>query len=164
MSLRVVLAGEQDAPALAPFIAAQWHSAYDGLLGKEQVDYMTENFQSAAEICRQMREEGYLYFYLESEGRRVGYCALHPEEESLFLSKLYLIQECRGQGLGQEALGEVITAARRLEKKRVYLTVNKQNARAIRAYEKFGFVREKSLVTDIGGGFCMDDYVYGYTL
>lgn len=157
-------AKESDAQELAPFIASLWHSAYDGLLGAAQVDYMTEKFQSAAEIRRQMREEGCLYYFLRRGGENIGYCALRPEADSLFLSKLYLAETCRGQGIGQRALGEAAGIARKLGKKRVYLTVNKGNARAVRAYEKFGFVRADSIVTDIGGGFVMDDYIYEYFL
>ena len=40
----------------------------------------------------------------------------------------------------------------------ISLTVNKQNTDAIRAYEKMGFVNTESLVTNIGGGFVMDDF------
>ena len=44
----------------------------------------------------------------------------------------------------------------------VYLTVNKGNKRAIRAYEKSGFSITESVVTDIGHGFVMDDYIMKY--
>ena len=47
---------------------------------------------------------------------------------------------------------------------RVYLTVNKNNARAVRAYEKFGFEREGEECTAIGDGYYMDDYIYSYRL
>ena len=46
----------------------------------------------------------------------------------------------------------------------VYLTVNKNNARAIRAYEKFGFLREGEECTAIGEGYYMDDYIYAIRL
>ena len=56
MSELFVQAKESDAEELAPCIASLWHSAYDGLLGPAQVDYMTGKFQSAAEIRRQIAE------------------------------------------------------------------------------------------------------------
>jgi ribosomal protein S18 acetylase RimI-like enzyme len=43
--------------------------------------------------------------------------------------------------------------------RRLILSVNKRNARAIAAYQRNGFVIAESVVTDIGGGFVMDDYV-----
>ncbi|MBS1128301.1 MAG: hypothetical protein H6Q96_681, partial [Nitrospirae bacterium] len=42
--------------------------------------------------------------------------------------------------------------------KSLYLFVNKNNTKAIRAYERFGFVKARAVVTDIGSGFVMDDY------
>ncbi len=149
---------------LSRFAGELWHDAYDGLLGSGQVDYMMQTVQSEKTIRRQIEEENYIYFFLFFEGARAGYCALKLEGEKLFLSKLYLSEKFRGRGLGQRALAEVAECARRLGLKRVYLTVNKGNARAIRAYERFGFVRAASAVTDIGGGYVMDDYIYEYTL
>lgn len=160
--LEPVPAGER--AQLAGYIAGLWHSAYDELLGREQVEYMTEKFQSAEAIEEQVASHGYLYFYLKDGDERIGYCALMPEEKSLFLSKLYLDGTHRGRGIGQRALAAVCAQAGALGLPRVYLTVYKGNARAIRAYEKFGFTRADSTVTDIGGGFVMDDYVYEYKL
>ena len=37
-------------------------------------------------------------------------------------------------------------------------------ARAVRAYEKFGFEREGEECTAIGDGYYMDDYIYSYRL
>lgn len=150
--------------ALEGEIAVLWHSAYDRLLGAEQVDYMTQKFQSAAAMRRQTERGNYIYFRIRIGKETAGYCAIKPEREKLFLSKLYLAEGLRGRGLGQRALAVVAEDARRLGLKSVYLTVNKGNARAIRAYEKFGFVRTGEEVTDIGGGFAMDDYIYEYNV
>ena len=158
------LARPEEYGRLAAYIARLWHSAYDGLLGEAQVEYMTQKFQSAAAIAEQTEKENYIYFFIADGDREIGYCAVRPLEDSLFLSKLYLEEECRGRGVGQRALAQVCAIARRLALPRVWLTVNKGNARAIRAYEKFGFVRTDSTVTDIGGGYAMDDYIYEYAV
>jgi len=42
---------------------------------------------------------------------------------------------------------------------RIQLTVNKGNSGSISVYEHWGFVTVDSVVTDIGCGFVMDDYV-----
>jgi hypothetical protein len=42
---------------------------------------------------------------------------------------------------------------------RLRLRVNKRNAAAIRSYLRSGFVFQEDVVTDIGSGFVMDDYV-----
>lgn len=158
------LARPEEYARLAEFIRSLWHSAYDALLGESQVEYMTDKFQSAAAIEEQTAEQNYIYFFILEGDAEIGYCALQPLEDSLFLSKLYLKEEYRGRGVGQRALAQVCAVAKRLSLPRVWLTVNKGNARAIRAYEKFGFVRTESTVTDIGGGYAMDDYIYEYAV
>ncbi len=41
----------------------------------------------------------------------------------------------------------------------IWLTVNRRNERAIGAYRRAGFREVRAQVTDIGGGYVMDDYV-----
>ena len=41
----------------------------------------------------------------------------------------------------------------------IYLTVNKKNFHAIEVYKYFGFHQTDAVVTDIGSGFVMNDYI-----
>ena len=41
----------------------------------------------------------------------------------------------------------------------IYLTVNKYNSGSIEVYKKLGFTVADQVVTDIGGGYVMDDYI-----
>jgi GNAT superfamily N-acetyltransferase len=75
------------------------------------------------------------------------------------LHKLYLLPELHGRGLGSRLLQHVEHEVRRLGARRLILAVNKRNAKAIAAYQRNGFVVAKTVVTDIGNGFIMDDYV-----
>ncbi len=158
------LVPQQECEALAALIRKAWHSAYDGLLGEAQVDYMTGKFQSASAIRTQIKGGKAIYFYILSAEEKAGYCVLEAEEEKLFLSKLYLFPGFCGKGLGKKALDTIADIAKQLGLRAVYLTVNKRNARAMAVYEKFGFRRTDSIVTDIGEGYVMDDYVYEYTV
>jgi RimJ/RimL family protein N-acetyltransferase len=53
----------------------------------------------------------------------------------------------------------IFDEARKIGKKRVYLTVNKHNNHAIDVYKKIGYSVADTAVTDIGGGYVMDDYI-----
>lgn len=44
-------------------------------------------------------------------------------------------------------------------KDKITLTVNKNNLNSISIYKRMGFEIEGELITDIGGGFVMDDYL-----
>jgi len=107
----------------------------------------------------------------------------------VFLSKLYVASKFRGRGLGKQMLQHLIDAIReerlqtsdfRLQEEllagvpvasntnpearspkpevTIWLTVNKHNP-TVDIYHKCGFVITEEIVTDIGNGFVMDDYV-----
>lgn len=90
---------------------------------------------------------------------------MKPEEGSrFFLSKLYLRKDKRNKGIASQMLEKVFSEAEAAGKSSVYLTVNKHNRHAIDVYIKKGFRMIKDAVTDIGGGFVMDDYIMEYFL
>ena len=135
-----------------------WREHYTPVIGAAQVEYMLENFQSAPAISRQI-QEGYLYFLLrDSSGQDVGYCAIVPRKEELFLSKIYLLSAHRGRGYARQAITFVESEARERKLPRITLTVNKNNHASIQAYQKMGFTIYGTIVQDIGNGFVMDDY------
>ena len=82
----------------------------------------------------------------------------------LKLSKIYIDKNFRGKSIAADALRRVIDYAAIKGRDHVFLTVNKNNKIAIRAYEKNGFVISDSVVTDIGNGFVMDDYIMKYKI
>jgi GNAT superfamily N-acetyltransferase len=75
------------------------------------------------------------------------------------LHKLYLRAEIHGRGLGSQLLQHVEREVRLSGAHRLLLSVNRRNAKGIAAYRRNGFVILQSAVTDIGGGFVMDDYI-----
>ena len=93
--------------------------------------------------------------------RIIGYTGGHVEADTnrFFISKVYLLKEHRGRGL----IASVVRFYERLRRERgldaMYLTVNKKNEMAIRAYKKHGFEIIDAVETDIGEGFIMDDYI-----
>lgn len=136
-----------------------WREHFTPIIGRPQVEYMLEKFQSAAAIRDQLENHGFLYYLFEDEkARPIGYCAVVPRPDELFLSKLYITAENHRRGFGRRALEFIETLARDKRLSRITLTVNKNNTGPINAYKKLGFVITDSLVTDIGGGFVMDDY------
>jgi ribosomal protein S18 acetylase RimI-like enzyme len=134
-----------------------WTEHYTPIIGRDQVDYMLARFQSRQAVEEQIAA-GVLYFLLEEGHAFIGYIAVHPRSEDLFLSKIYVRSSHRSKGFGKKAVQFTETLARKKGLRKIVLTVNKNNTVAIRAYEKMGFVNTGSLVQDIGGGFVMDDY------
>lgn len=146
-----------------------WHEHYTPIIGKEQVEYMLEKFQSTDVMLNQLTE-GYRYYsvvehlepYHLSKPENIlliGYFAIKPEEDSLFISKFYLHLNARGKGYGRTMLTFIKEQALADKLSTLRLTVNKYNTYTIAAYEKMGFVKKEAAVFDIGNGYVMDDFV-----
>ena len=134
-----------------------WTEHFSPLIGKGQVAYMLEKYQSRQAIKEQIAS-GTLYFLMEEGSDFIGYLAVQPRGDELFLSKIYLQSSHRAKGYGKKAMQFVESLARERRLRKITLTVNKNNTDAIRAYEKMHFRNTGSLVQDIGSGFVMDDY------
>lgn len=135
-----------------------WHEHYTPIIGHEQVVYMLDKFQSVNTMKAQI-DAGYHYFIINKDDKPIGYLSFNKRNEELFLSKIYVLKESRGKGIGKKAMTFVLDMAKGLDCMKVSLTVNKFNHNSIRAYESIGFINKQELVQDIGGGFVMDDYV-----
>lgn len=134
-----------------------WREHFTSIIGKAQVDYMLEKFQSEQAICEQVKK-GFLYYLIKTNNRDVGYFGVLPTDESLLLSKFYIRSSERGKGVGRRAMTFIESLAVEKGLAMITLTVNRYNSDAIAAYKKLGFQITESMVQDIGNGFVMDDY------
>lgn len=136
---------------------------YDPIIGSEQNDYMIKMFQSAASIEEQL-SHGYRYFFMvNDDGTHIGFMAFYKRDDELYLSKLYLERSQRGKGYAKDMLCFLVDQAKAVGARSITLNVNKNNPTTV-IYEKLGFKRLRDEKNDIGNGFYMDDYVYGYVI
>jgi diamine N-acetyltransferase len=158
ISLRKV--GEADIPVIQGLSSRIWREHYPGIITHEQIDYMLGKMYAKEVIRNEIESKGYRYVIAEDGTTPIGYIAYRHEEttRAVLISKLYLLPSLHGKGIGRRMLLSVKEEATRQGALLVYLFVNKNNSKAIKAYERFGFVKAKAVVTDIGGGFLMDDY------
>ncbi|OUP49285.1 GNAT family N-acetyltransferase [Lachnoclostridium sp. An181] len=140
-----------------------WHEHFPPIIGEEQVDYMVEKFQSFDALKRQIAD-GYEYFLISSDYMMVGYTGVTEKDGSLFLSKLYLLKDSRGQHLSTEVFGHLIDLAKERKLDKIWLTCNKYNSHSLDVYKHLGFEIVRDEVTDIGNGFVMDDYILEYPI
>jgi len=134
-----------------------WREHYIPIIGLEQVDYMMKNYQSAEAMYSQFID-GYHYFMIYYNDQFVGYISIKKEEESLFLSKIYISKEYRGKKIGTSAMNFIEEKAIEMNCKSIKLGVNRFNVNTIAAYKAMGFKIIGEMITDIGSGFIMDDY------
>lgn len=162
-AISIIKAQEADLTAIANLADIIWREHYTPIIGPEQVEYMLGKFQSADAMAQQI-SEGVDYYTLWLDDLLVGYLSFYTKGEVLFLSKIYVLSQLRGQGIGQQAMGFIKEQALSHGLERIQLTVNKYNTGSITAYERMGFKKVDEVVMDIGGGFVMDDYVMEFFL
>jgi GNAT superfamily N-acetyltransferase len=160
-SVQTLRAAEADLPAISQLAGVIWRACYPGIISTEQIDYMLARMYSLEVLRNEIRSQGIHFYRLLVDGQFAGFASIGLTKSAgeMKLHKLYLLPELHGRGLGSRLLKHCEAEARRLGARRLILSVNKRNAKAIAAYQGNGFVIAESVVTDIGGGFVMDDYV-----
>ena len=157
----IVSATDADLPIIADLAGIIWRACYPGIITVAQIDYMMARMYALDVMRDEIRSDRIRYDLLLVDSKPSGFAAYGPTAERgvVKLHKLYLLLECHGRGLGSYLLRHVQSEIRATGARRLILSVNKRNAKAIAAYKRNGFVITNSVVTNIGDGFVMDDYV-----
>ena len=129
----------------------RWPHPYSGevyaLNPKERVDWFLSTYQSPDSIREQI-QSGTVYAFIVLQGKRIGYVAYEEDSEGMRLSKLYLLKEYRGMGIGGHILDYVENEARKAGIGSMHLEVNQFKTRSQEFYQKRGYAESER----------MDDY------
>ena len=137
-----------------------WNAHYPGIISQQQIDYMLLQGYSR-EALQVDLDNGVCIDKLLIEGHPRGFAAYGPTDNPLEikLHKLYLDPQLHGKGLGSILLDHCENVARAQGKQKILLQVNKDNSKAIKAYEHNGYTCEQAVVVNIGKGFVMNDFI-----
>ena len=139
-----------------------WPPTYRGIIPEAQIPYMIGRMYSP-EAIREAAAAGTPFYLVRADGTDAGVCSvdLRPAADgSAELHKLYTLPAYWGRGVGGWLLAELCRRAKEAGATSVWLRVNKNNARAQKAYRAAGFSNVRAVCTDIGEGFVMDDFVF----
>jgi GNAT superfamily N-acetyltransferase len=153
---------QSELPIIKSLAHQIWPRCYPGIIPDRQISYMLSIWYDIGAMAREMQARDVWFALIEAENHGpVGYLSIERvhREPVIFINKLYVLTDMHGCGIGATALDWI--AARAIEQgcTHLRLRVNKRNALAIRAYLRGGFTFKEDVVTDIGSGFVMDDYV-----
>lgn len=149
---------KKDYEQLALIASEIWHEHYTPIIGNKQVAYMLTQFQTASKIEDAVNQDKTIYYMPYYNQKLAGYSAIKKIDNSFFLSKLYVHSNFRGHGIARKLLSTIEEYALSQQVNTIFLTVNKNNNQSISIYKHLGFVITDKLITDIGGGYVMDDY------
>jgi len=154
----IKIKGKEHTDRLLTLINEIWPEHYTPIIGETQVKYMLETYQSEERIIKEIHD-GAEYYILSVNGTDAGYMALENKGNAMYLSKLYVVNRLRNQGLGKFMSEFAEKRTREEGLTRIFLNVHKNNKNSIMAYEKMGYMKVREIIKDIGHGFVMDDYV-----
>ncbi|MEZ4793526.1 MAG: GNAT family N-acetyltransferase [Gelidibacter sp.] len=104
------------------------------------------------------------FYFIYLNKTLVGYFKLNEKDaqgedygnQSLELSRIYLLKEFQGQDIGRLTLLKIIALANEKDKSWLWLSVWQLNVNAVRFYERHGFVKYDTQVFHVGNDPQMD--------
>lgn len=156
--MKISKASQTDIQTIRKLAEASWQTNYRNLLSPEQLEYMLGMMYSEEELQKQFLQTTYHYYLIWDAEKPAGFMGFEYDYEhgTTKLHRIYLLQECKGLGLGKLALDFLKEEVRSYGNSRIILNVNKGNpARGF--YTAQGFSVYDEGVFDIGNGFVMDD-------
>ena len=159
--VRIEPLAAEDVERLAALAREIWYAHYPAIIGAAQIEYMLEQRYGLDVVRAELQREGLWWDKLLVEEVMQGYSSyfLTGARGEMKIDKLYVHPRHQRRGYGGTLLAHVREVARSRGCERLVLAVNKNNRGAIAAYLKHGFRIAGTAVTDIGGGFVMDDYI-----
>jgi ribosomal protein S18 acetylase RimI-like enzyme len=158
-AIRCGLLRDDEVEALVELARAVWHAHYPAIISQEQIDYMLASRYKPA-LIRQTAARGDRWEVARDGDVLVGFAHGYPMSDGDYkVDKLYVRTDYQRHGIGALLLQALVRHAPGHGCNRLVLRVNRNNASAIAAYQKYGFRVVTEIVEDIGGGFVMDDYV-----
>ena len=153
-----------DADAVGALARVVWLATYPALISQAQIDAMLADRYAPQRIREQLDDPRQAWWGAKQGHTLVGFAHAMLDESGCKLDKLYVHPDHQRHGIGATLEKTAEDWARRQRAGRVWLQVNRGNAQAIAAYQKYGFRIVESRMFDIGGGFVMDDHVMERTL
>ncbi len=148
-----------DATAIQRVARESWHAAYDDVVDPMLVDDIVDKWYDDGGLRECTTRESDV-FYVVERGEVIGFVhvAPVPDEEGLFdLSRIYLVSDAWGNGLGTRLLERAEGRIREQGAEWLRLTVVADNERGVGFYESRGFERIEEREDAVLG---VGEYVY----
>lgn len=147
-SVQIKPAGPADAETIAQLSITTFRETYGAFTSMENMDiYAAEHF--SLEVTRkELSEPGFRFYLACLDDKPVGFVKLRGDRKpkgidelrSMEIQRIYVLQEFQGASIGKELMQLAKQIAREGRYQVLWLQVWQKNERAIRFYQKSGFV------------------------
>lgn len=143
----------KQAKELAEVAEKIYYDYYVGLIGKENVEYMLKEYQSANSVIDQIKSRQHNYYAIYYDGTFCGYFDIMFEGRRVILDKIYVSKEYRCRGIARYVVAHIEQLIKPLGINRIIVDILIENQAACLAYEHLGFVKLKVGVMTLGNNF-----------
>lgn len=84
-----------------------WPKCYRRLIAPDQIDEMVSALFDLDQLETDMADHGHIYWVVRVGTRDVGFASAHIEGSRVWITKLYVLSDYRGFGLGKAMIGAV---------------------------------------------------------
>jgi diamine N-acetyltransferase len=120
-------------------------------------NYLAEGF-SAEKLSAELENACSQFYFAETNGRVLGYLKVNTGEaqtenqdpSALEIERIYVLKEYHGKEVGQKLFQKALSIAHEQNAPYIWLGVWEKNPRAIRFYEKQGFVEFGEHIFQLG--------------
>ncbi|MEC1724450.1 MULTISPECIES: GNAT family N-acetyltransferase [Bacillaceae] len=159
------IASKEDIKGVLRVYVDSWRTTYRGLVPDDYLDELSyEDAEKRWIDFLNNENEPFIYVAISNTGKIIGFASGKSIDENNFdgeLYSLYLLQECRGLGVGRQLVSAI---AKHFKEKCIYsmmVWVMKQNKSGLGFYERMGG-KEYIHRTSTFGGAAVEDVAYGW--
>lgn len=116
----------------------------------EDMECYLEEKLSIDQLSREYSDPRSTFYFAVDGEETIGYLKVNQTSDELEIERIYVLQEFYGCGIGQLLLDQAIGLAQKANCRSIWLGVWEHNPRAIRFYEKNGFVPYGSHLFKLG--------------
>ncbi len=163
--MKIKRASEEDIKAVAKVYVDSWRTTYRGLVPNDYLDNLSyTDAEKKWEYFLNNENEPCIYIALNDLGKIIGFASGKSIDVEHFygeLFSLYLLQECRGLGIGRQLVSAIAKHFKKNNIDSMLVWVMKKNKSGVGFYERLGgkeYLRRKSEF----GGMVVEDFAYGW--
>ena len=138
-SIHIRTATTADAARLATAAETMFREAFADTNDPQQMDLYCSNSYSEAQQAEELARPGMHVMFAQAGEDIVAFAQVELIQPSVHLHRFYVARPWHGKGLAQQLMRRCLQLARESGADSIWLSVWKENPRAIAFYRKFGF-------------------------
>lgn len=163
--MKIKKASEEDIKSIARVYIDGWKTTYPGLVPDDYLDRLSyEEAEQKWLNFLNHENEPFIYIAMNDVGKIIGFASGKSSDDENFdgeLYSLYLLQECRGLGVGKQLVSAIAKHFKEKGIASMLVWVMERNKSGLGFYERMGgkeYLHRKSEF----GGMVVDDVAYGW--